>query len=125
MGCGVKWQQIGELDKALGKLRRAGMGPGDPAYDALWGVRGRVFGQVGYKFPRSVISLLRLIGLSPGEVRLFFDIEAGWLTQARHGPGQPWAYHYVPDDVAITLLTGGLTHELEDRLMEPDTYLGE
>lgn len=125
MGCGVKWQQISELDRALGSLTRAGLGPGSDVYDALYKIRGRVFGQVGYKFPREVTLLLKLVGLSPGDIRLFHDIEAGWLVEARAAPNTTPIRKYISDDIATTLLKGGLTHELEEFLMAPDTYSGE
>lgn len=125
MGCGVKWQQIGELDRALRSLQRAGLGPGSDVYNYLYKVRGRVFGQIGYKYPREVSLILKLIGLSPGEIRLFHDIESGWLVEARAEPGAAPVRKYVSDDIATTLLKGGLTHELEDYLLTPDNYIGE
>lgn len=125
MACGVKWQQIEELDRALRSLTRAGLGPGSDVYNALYKIRGRVFGQIGYKFPREVSLLLKLVGLSPGEIRLFHDIEAGWLVETRAAPGAPPVRKYVSDDIATTLLKGGLTHKLEQELLEPDTYYGE
>ena len=125
MGCGVRWQQIQELDRALGALRRAGLGPGNDVYNALYGIRGRVFGQIGYKYPRTVTLLAKLLALSPGSVKLWHDIEAGWMTEARKEPAAPPVYKYVPDDVAITILKGQMTHELELELMTPDTYIGE
>jgi len=125
MGCGVKWQQVQELDRALGSLRRAGLGPGDYAYNELWKIRGRVFGQIGYKFPRAVTLLLNLVALSPGSIKLFHDVEAGWLVEARAKPGAQVVRRYVSDDIATTLLTGKLTHELEEFLMAPDPYIGE
>lgn len=125
MGCGVKWEQIGQLDKALRKLRIAGLGPGSDVYEQLWRVRGRVFGQIGYKFPREVIQLLRFVGLSPGKIILFFDIEAGYMTVATAAPNAAPVSKYISDDLAITLLKHGLTHEIEEDLMAPDPYIGE
>ena len=125
MGCGVKWQQIGELDKALGRLSFRGMGVGNPAYDQLNKIRGRVFKQVGFKYPREVTLLLKLIGLSPGVVSVWFDIEAGWMSEARTKPGAPPVYKSIPADTGIDILQGKLTHELEASLMTPDDYYGE
>jgi len=125
MGCGVKWMQVNELDRAMGALQRAGLGPGNPIYNQLFALRGKVFGQIGFKFPRAT-SLLKLIpGLSPGSVRVFHDIEAGWLVEARAGPGSGVVRKYVSDQIAIKLIKGEMTHELEEFLMTPDDYLGE
>lgn len=125
MACGVKQQQLNELDRALGALERAGLGPGTGPYDTLAATRTVVSDQIGYKFPRQVSFMSLFSGLSPGTVRLFHDIEAGWLTEGRAEPGAPVARRYVSDQVAITLLTGKLTHELAEFLMTPDTYIGE
>jgi hypothetical protein len=125
MGCGVKWQQIGELDRALGVLRRAGLGPGAEIYNQLYSLRGRVFAQVGFKYPRTVSLLLKLIGLSPGTIKLWHDVESGWLAEARRTPSAPPVYKYVSDDIAAKILKKELTHELEEFLMTPDTYAGE
>lgn len=125
MGCGVYWQQINELDRALGALQRAGLGPGFAPYNALVGLRGKVFGQLGIKYPRTITQLIRLLALSPGEISVWHDIESGWMVKAIESPGVPPVYRYVSDDVAITILSGGLTHELEAELFKPDDYIGE
>jgi len=125
MACGVKQQQLNELDRALQALERAGLGPGTGPYDTLAATRTGVSEQIGYKFPRQVPFITGFRGLSPGEIRLFHDIEAGWLVEGRAEPGAPVARRYVPADIAITLLKGELTHELEEYLMTPDPYIGE
>jgi len=125
MACGVFWQQVGELDRALRSLRIHGLGPGTHAFDDLWKIRGRIFGQIGFKFPREVNLILRLARLSPGSILLWHDVESGWMTEARVSPGAPAVYRSVTDDVAAALRKGELTHELEARLMEPDYYYGE
>ena len=125
MGCGVKWQQIGELDRALSALRRAGLGPGFDVYNQLYAIRGRVFGQVGFKYPRTVSLLARLLAMSPGSIKLWHDIEAGWMVEAREKTGAPPVYRRVSDDVAVAILKKELTPELEAELMKPDEYLGE
>ena len=125
MGCGVYWQQIGELDRAMGVMRRAGISELSAPYQKLFEVKGKLFGQIGLKFPRSAIQLLRLVALSPGIIALWLDVEAGWMSEGRVKPGAPPVYHSITDEQAIALLTGGLTKELELKLLAPDPYLGE
>jgi len=118
-------QQIGELDKALGRLRTRGFGPGTGPFEELWRIRGRVFGQVGFKFPREITQILRIIGLSPGTLAIWFDIEAGWMVEARISAGAAPVYRSISADAAIDILQGKLTHEFEAELMEPIEYFGE
>ena len=126
MGCGVYWQQVGEVDRALGSLRMHLDIPGvSDAISELYSIRGELLTRVGVKFPRTISLILKLAGLSPGEVKLWHDVESGWMTEARVKPGAPPVYHYVGDDIALAILKGKLTHELEAQLMTPDPYLGE
>ncbi|MBW2561769.1 MAG: hypothetical protein JRE40_13060 [Deltaproteobacteria bacterium] len=125
MGCGAKWKQIEELDRALGALRGTGLGPGTTPYDTLWKLRGKVFGQLGIKFPRTVTQLIKIAGLSPGTITLWHDIEEGWMSEARVRPGAPPVYKSVSDEVAMAILKREITKELEEKLMTPDEYLGE
>ena len=125
MACGVKWQQVGRLDKALRKLRGAGFGAGSDVYDQIYAVRGRIMSQVGFKFPRSALRLLALVGLSPGKLNLFLDIEAGFFTVARTDKNAQPVTRYVSDDVAMDLLRGRMTHDLFLELAAPETYYGE
>lgn len=125
MGCGVYWQQIREIERALGSMRKFGISEVSEAYQKLFSIRGKLMTQVGLKFPRSVSQLVRLVGLSPGSISLWHDIESGWMSEARERPGAPPVYHRVSDEVAMAILKGELTHELELELMKPDEYLGE
>lgn len=125
MACGAFWQQIGELDRVLRSLRIHGLGEGTAAYQEIWKIRGRVFGKLGLKLPREVNLILRLLALSPGTILLWHDVESGWMTEARARPGAPPVYRRATDEVAVALLKGELTHELELQLMTPDDYVGE
>jgi len=126
MGCGVYWQQVREVERALGSLTPHVDIPGvSDVIGELFSVRAKLLATVGLKFPRTISMILKLAGLSPGTITLWHDIESGWMTEARVKPGAPPVYHYVSDDVAITLLKRELTHELEAELMTPDPYLGE
>ena len=126
MGCGVYWQQVREVERALGALRPHIDIPGvSDAYNALYGIRGKLLAQVGFKFPRTLSQIAKLVGFSPGTISLWHDIESGWLVEARAKPGASPVYHYVKDEVAIKLLKGELTKELETTLMTPDDYIGE
>lgn len=125
MGCGVYWQQIGQLDKAMETMGRAGISESADSFRSLFELRGKLYGQIGLKFPRTVIQLIRLIALSPGSIALWFDVEAGWMSEGREKPGAPPVYHSITDDQAMALLKGELTKELELELLTPDEYLGE
>jgi len=125
MGCGVYYQQLNEVERALSSMRRLGIPELAEPYKILYGVRGKLLGQIGFKFPRTTLQLIKLTGLSPGSITLWHDVEAGWMTEARTGPGAPPLYRSVPDEVAVKILKGELTHELEEELMKPDDYVGE
>lgn len=126
MGCGVLWNQIHEIDRALkALLPRINIPVVSDAYKLLSAERGKLLAQVGAKFPRTIMQLLKVAGLSPGSITLWHDVEGGWLAEAREKPGAPPVYHYVTDQVATQILSGELTHELEAKLMKPDEYLGE
>lgn len=89
--------------------------------DALRGVRT----QWGFKIPRPTRALLTLYGLSPGTITLWIDAESGFFSEARVKPGAPPVYKAVSDEVAMAILKGELTKELELELMTPDPYVGE
>ena len=125
MGCGVYWQQIHEVERALSTMERFGISTEDPAYLALYGQRGKLLAQVGTKFPRTFFQVARSFGMSPGVITLWEDVESGWMSEARTRPGAPPVYHYVSDEVAMAILKRELTPELEKYLMTPDPYLGE
>jgi hypothetical protein len=126
MGCGVYWGQIKELERALGVLRPRLDIPGvSDAYQKLYGIRGRLLKEVGVKFPRTLTSLFKLMGLSPGSITIWHDVESGWLAEAREKPGAPPVYHRVSDEVAVKILKKEVTPELEKELLTPDDYLGE
>ena len=125
MGCGVYWSQINQLNQALRTMQNFGIGPGDLGYNKLFSLRGKLMKQVGFKFPRTVTQILKLAALSPGSITVWNDAEAGWMIEARERPGAPPVYRYVSDLVAMTVLKGELTPELEKELMTPDDYYGE
>lgn len=125
MGCGVKWRQIDEIDRALGSLRRTGLGPGTTPFDTLWKLRGKIYGQIGFKFPRTLTQLIKVFGMSPGTITLWHDVESGWMSEARVRPGAPPVYKRVSDEVAMAILKKEVTKELETKLHTPDEYLGE
>jgi hypothetical protein len=119
------WKEINTIDKTLSVMRRSGLGPGNLGYNELWKLRGKLFGQMGFRKPTVPAVIKLLMGLSPGEIRVWNMGEKGFMTEAREKPGAPPVYHHVSDEMAIALLKGDLTHELETELMKPDEYLGE
>jgi len=125
MGCGIKWRQIHELDRAMRTMRAFGIPEVSEAYQQMYSMRGKLMGQVGVKFPRTISQIVKLIGLSPGVISLWHDVEEGWMSEARERKGAPPVYKSVSDGVAMAILQRRVTPELEKTLMTPDPYLGE
>lgn len=119
MACGVYWQQVKEIDRAMATLKRFGLDQ-TPAFGQLFSIKGKLMAQVGFKFPRGITLLLKLVGFSPGEFRLWHDAEAGWMSEARARPGAPPVYKAASDEVAMAILKRELTPELEAQLLTPD-----
>ena len=120
-----QYRALNELDRTLRVLTRAGFGPLTEPYAAVFKMKGDLMGKLGLRIPKATGLLRALVALSPGSLRLYHDSECGFMTEAREKPGGPPVYHHVTDDVAITILRGEMTHELEAELMKPDEYLGE
>jgi len=125
MGCGVYWQQIREVERALGTMRKFGIPEVSEAYQQLYSMRGKLMAQVGIKFPRSVSQIVKLIGFSPGVISLWHDVESGWMSEGRTRPGAPPVYKRVLDELAMAILKRELSPEQEEFLMTPDAYIGE
>lgn len=125
MGCGAQYEIINTIDKTLRSLRRLGIDETNPIIGQLTRARGAAFGSIGSKVPRSVLDVIRIAGLSPGSIRVFFDVETGWLSEARPGPGAPPVYHSIDSETAVRIIKRDIDHQLEDYLMTPDTYMGE
>lgn len=119
MGCGVYYQQLNEIDKALRTMRRFGIDVGLPGFRLLQRERAKLLANVGVKFPRSVLSILKLAGLSQGTLTLWLDVESGWMSEARSAPGAPPVYRSIGDEVAMMILKGELTHEEFEELKVP------
>ena len=127
MPCNVISQRyaLQKVRDTLKVLQGAGFGPLSEPYQAVSKLRNELMSGLGLKIPKPMGLLKLLAGLSPGTVKLFYDTDSGWFTDARVKPGSPPIYHHVTDDVAMTVLKGEMTHELEAELMKPDEYLGE
>ncbi|KKN37957.1 hypothetical protein LCGC14_0758440 [marine sediment metagenome] len=125
MACGIYSRQIREIERAMRSMTRFGIPTSDLGYQKLFQVRSKLLSQVGLKIPRTMSALLKLLGLSPGVIQLWHDLEGGWFVEARVTPKAPPAYHYVDDKTAEIILTGKLDHTLENRLMAFDPYQGE
>lgn len=110
MGCGVLYQQLREVEKALGAIRRAGIPESADPYRQLYKLRGQLMSQRVFKMPRSVTQLVRIAGLSPGILTLFHDTETGFLVEARSRPGAPPVYHHVDEVIAEDILAGRDVH---------------
>jgi len=116
--CKDFWAQISSLNKALGALGGAGLA-GDPAFSELNKMRGQMLGQfmAGQSLPRINISLKSMGGFSPGVVKLWFDIEAGWFIESRETPGSPPLVRLVDDGTAISILQETISPEDVHSLM--------
>jgi len=106
-------------------MRMHGISPMAGPYRELFSMRGKLMGQIGIKFPREVTMLMRLVMLSPGEIKLWHDVESGFMSEARAYPGAPPVYKSISNEVAMALLKNEMTKDLETELMTPDEYLGE
>jgi len=118
----LKFQKQSEdrITSALDLLRREGILPTAPSWLRLSNTLGQYQLQIGFRVPRPITLILKLLGLSPGELRLFQDAERGWMVEAIEQPGAQPVFKYVTDEVAATLIRGELTHELEAELMTPE-----
>jgi len=125
MGCGVYWQQVHEVDRALDTMKKFGVPKTNPAYQTLWAKRGELMGKVGNKFARTWDWLTFLAGESPGVIRLAHDVECGWFAEARIEPKAPPIYHPLTDEEAMAILRNEIPSELHDKLFTRDEYLGE
>jgi len=118
MGCSPYWQQVNEVSSALRTLSRFGLGESD-AFRQLNALRGKLLTTTAIKFPRTITQLTRLFGLSPHELALFHDAEAGFMVEARTGPGAPPFYHRVDPMIAVDILHGRRLHEYAEFYARP------
>ncbi|NVM22289.1 MAG: hypothetical protein HWN68_10980 [Desulfobacterales bacterium] len=116
---------ISRTARDIMRLRTAGISEVSPPLARLLRVQSELITSLGVKIPRPMTLLLRLIGLSPGEISLWHDAEGGWFTEARARPGARPIYHYVDDATAIAIIKGELTHEAFEALSLPDPYVGD
>jgi len=106
-------------------MRGWGVSELDPGFRRLLSARDAAMGKLGLMLPRTTTLAMSVLGLSPGEIKLWADAELGWMTEARRKPSALPVYKYVSDEVAEKLVKSELTHELEEELMTPDPYIGE
>ena len=124
MGCGIQWGEINRIDSALRTLRRYGIPETSDAYQLLWGVRGSMFGQLGFRRPTIVTLIKRLLFGSPARFRLWYDSDGGWLAESREAEGAHPTYKAVSTEVAMAMIKEELTPAMEEMLLAPDTYYG-
>jgi len=120
-----QFNEIDSLNDQLNLMRHWGVLKSDPGFQRLTAARNAAWGKIGLNLPRTTTLIRLLTSLSPGEIKLWADAEIGWITESRVEPGAPPVRKLVTDEVAEKLLTGKLTHELEESLMAPDPYIGE
>jgi len=123
MSCDDKayWTQLNELSKKVHSLKRAGFGPLDFPWEEVYRLRDEIIGKSIGPFPRSIVQVLRIAGLSPGILALWLDVEAGWMVEAREYEGAPPVYHLVDENTAVEILQGKNVHEYEAWFIVPAT----
>jgi hypothetical protein len=147
MGCAILYQQLHNVDRDLDTLRRLSVEESHPAFQDLWRQRGSILSRVGQKSPRDIISIsheevlsrLQALGLeyaggSPGytaeelkdaTVRIWYDIESGWMSEGRMKPGGPPIYHMITAEVAVDFIKHQETPEMIAHALTEDEYIGE
>jgi len=118
-------REFNKLTSQLNMMRKWGVSELDPGFQKLYRAQTAAMQKIGRNLPRTTTLVKYLVGLSPGEIKLWADAEIGWVVESTAAPGAPVVRKLVPDQVAELLLTGKMTHELEEVLMAPDTYEGE
>jgi len=109
----------------MATMHRYGIPEVSEAYQKLYSLRGKLMAQIGFKTPRPLILLAKLVGLSPGIIKVWHDAESGFMSEARTRPGAPPIYKSVSDEVAMAILKREVTPELEKELLTPDPYIGD
>jgi len=125
MGCYAIWEQVHVIEREIGKLRTLGLTEQMPLYRELYQLRGRWMGMLGLKVPKVTQLVAAVLGLSPGEFRVWFDIETGWMVEARREKGAPPIYHSIDAETAVKISNRELSPDLEKRLLTPSDYIGE
>jgi len=119
-----QFAELNKINEALRLLRGIDLPGVNQARSALGVSQISALGKLGLIQPRSTTFLTRLLGLSPGELRLFQDAELGWLVEAISEPGAQPVRRYVSNAVALRILSGDIDHTLEAELMAPvDEYI--
>lgn len=115
----AQFAELNKINNAMWKLQRQVGGELTDAYRQLGRAKYTALRKLGLIQPRTTTLLKLLVGLSPGEIKLFMDAELGWLVVATPQPGARPVRRYVSDDIALNIINGELTHELEAELMAP------
>lgn len=125
MGCEARYEQLHNVETALGQLERIGYGAGTDPYDKLWKERGAIFGKLGQTRAKQTITVGAVKGRSPGEFRAWFDTEVGWMIEARETPFSDPIIRSVTFELAQKVITNKLTEAEETFLLTPVEYAGE
>lgn len=126
MGCGVFFTQLNAINGAINSLLSGGFGQNTSVMQDLNKMRGELLGRraAGQALPRINVSIKTITGLSPGLLRIWYEIETGWFTEGREDPDGRPVYNHISDDEAIRLLREDpdvdLAHELMSRVPDID-----
>jgi len=120
-----QYSELSRINSALRSMRGWGVLESDPGFQRLWKARGAAIAKIGIKAPRITTLIAKLIGLSPGELKLWEDAEIGWMVETRAKAGAPPVYRYVSDAIAERIVKKTLTHEEFMEITSVDDYEGE
>lgn len=120
-----QWGQVHQAEEDLATLRRLTVEETHPAYQKAWRARGKALAQVGYKRPRVQAWLVDWATYSPTLIRLMEDTEFGFIAVVKAHEGAAPLYKRVSGEVAVAIIKGEVTPEMEKYLLTPDPYLGE
>jgi hypothetical protein len=126
MGCGeYQWKQVDAIDRALSALSPYSYLRELPGYKELFAARARLVRQLTGPFPRATTLLKFIPFLSPGQIRVWYDSETGWIVEGRKSPGAPPTLRSVDQATALAVMDPEAPEELLHKFEEPDPYIGE
>lgn len=115
-----QFDELNNINGALDILESAGLSMLDPVYQTIYQIRGAAMSKLGLAAPRTSTFLKAIVGLSPGEARLFLDAELGWLVEALETPTSQPVRRYVSNETAVKIIKEELTHEEFEALLQEE-----
>ena len=125
MPCLFKNLQISEITKATRLMAADSYTIALPGYAELRAIKSDLISGIFEGTPRLRVLIRTIVGLSPGNVRVWHDTEQGWMAEGRKTPTSSPVYHQITEADAAQLIGAHPNPELSHRMMEPDSYVGE